>query len=162
MNLIFLMNQSRRERISVNGDVFARQNFQNASGWEDALRNCFRGNITLSFETGKQNRMFISKAAIWALNNPSYIDLLMSSQDLTLLMLGANYPSPGTIRISETGIGPIQQARQEYLARMIDRVGWKKGYRYTFSAIIIPINRKPGLCFDMLSAEVRLPVRVSA
>ena len=65
MNLIFLMNQRRRERISVNGDVFARQNFQNASGWEDALRNCFRGNITLSFETGKQNRMFISKAAIW-------------------------------------------------------------------------------------------------
>ena len=146
----------------MNRDVYARQDFQNASGWEDALRNCFRGNITLSFETGRQNRMIISRAALWALDNPSYIDLLMSAKDLTLLMLGANYPSPGLIRIGEKGIGPIQQARQEHLARLIERAGWKKGYRYVLSAIIIPINKKPGLCFDMLKAEVRIPVGMPA
>lgn len=143
----------------MNRDVYARQDFQNASGWEDALRNCFRGDITLSFEPGRQNRMIISRAALWALDNPSYIDLLMSAQDLTLLMLGSNYPSPGTIRIGETGIGPIQQARQEYLARLIDRAGWKKGYRYTLDAIILPIGRQAGLCFNMQRATVYLSMR---
>ena len=143
------MKQSRRERISVNRDVFARQGTQNASGWEDALRNCFRGNITLSFETGKQNRMFISKAAIWALNNPSYVQLLMDAQDLTLLMIGSAYPAPDSIRVCGIGKEPINQYRQEQLARFLEKAGWRKGYRYTLNAITIPIGRQPGLCFDL-------------
>ena len=162
MNLIFLMNQRRRERISVNGDVFARQNFQNASGWEDALRNCFRGNITLSFETGKQNRMFISKAAIWALNNPAYVQLLMDVQDLTLLMIGSAYPAPDSIRVCGIGKEPINQYRQEQLARFLEKAGWRKGYRYTLNAITIPIGRQPGLCFDLRKAVVYIPARIPA
>ena len=162
MNLMFLMKQSRRERISVNGDVFARQNFQNASGWEDALRNCFRGNITLSFETGKQNRMFISKAAIWALNNPAYVQLLMDAQDLTLLMIGSAYPAPDSIRVNGIGKEPINQYRQEQLARFLEKAGWRKGYRYTLNAITIPIGRQPGLCFDLRKAAVYIPARIPA
>ncbi len=156
------MGQSRRERISVNGDVFARQNFQNASDWEDALRNCFRGNITLSFETGKQNRMFISKAAIWALNNPSYVQLLMDAQDLTLLMIGSAYPAPDSIRVCGIGKEPINQYRQEQLARFLEKAGWRKGYRYTLNAITIPIGRQPGLCFDLRKATVYVPSRIPA
>ena len=157
-----LRTRSGKERISVNGDVFARQSIQNASGWEDALRNCFRGNITLSFETGKQNRMFISKAAIWALNNPAYVQLLMDVQDLTLLMIGSAYPAPDSIRVCGIGKEPINQYRQEQLARFLEKAGWRKGYRYTLSAITLPIGRQPGLCFDLRKAVVYIPARIPA
>ena len=133
----------------MNGSVFSQQTTLNALDWESALRNCFRGNITLSFETGKQNRMFISKAAIWALNNPSYVQLLMDAQDLTLLMIGSTYPAPDSIRVCRIGKEPINQYRQEQLARFLEKAGWRKGYRYTLNAITIPIGRQPGLCFDL-------------
>ena len=66
------------------------------------------------------------------------------------------------IRVCGIGKEPINQYRQEQLARFLEQAGWRKGYRYTLSAITIPIGRQPGLCFDMLNAEVRLPARVSA
>ena len=162
MNVTFSRTKGGKERINVNGDVFARQSIQNASGWEDALRNCFRGNITLSFETGKQNRMFISKAAIWALNNPTYVQLLMDAQDLTLLMIGSTYPAPDSIRVNGIGKEPINQYRQEQLARFLEKAGWRKGYRYTLNAITIPIGRQPGLCFDLRKAVVNIPARMPA
>lgn len=146
----------------MNGDIFARQIIQNASGWQDALRNCFRGNITLSFETGNQHRMIISRAAIRALDNPTYVQLLMSMDDLTLLLIGTEYQGPDSLRISDTGIDPLNRYRQMDLARLIGRAGWKKGYRYTLDAIILPIGRQEGLCFNMQRATVCLPVRTPA
>ena len=143
----------------MNVDVFARQSIQNASGWESALRNCFRGNITLSFETGKQHRMIISKATIQALDNPTYVQLLMSMDDLTLLLIGTEYQGPDSLRVSDTGIDPLNRYRQLELARLIGRAGWKKGYRYTLNAIILPIGRETGLCFNMQRAMINLPVR---
>ena len=142
----------------MNVDVFARQSIQNASGWESALRNCFRGNITLSFETGKQHRMIISKAAIRALDNPTYVQLLMSMDDLTLLLIGTEYQGPDSLRVSDTGIDPLNRYRQLELARLIGRAGWKKGYRYTLDAIILPIGRQAGLCFNMQRMTICLPV----
>ena len=143
----------------MSGDVFARQNIQNNLDWESALRNCFRGNITLSFETGKQHRMIISKAAIRALDNPTYVQLLMSMDDLTLLLIGTEYQGPDSLRVSNTGIDPLNRYRQLELARLIGRAGWKKGYRYTLDAIILPISSQAGLCFNMKRATVCLPMR---
>lgn len=143
----------------MNGSVFSQQTTLNALDWESALRNCFRGNITLSFETGKQHRMIISRAAIRALDNPTYVQLLMSMDDLTLLLIGTEYRSPDSLRVSDTGIDPLNRYRQRDLARLIGRAGWKKGYRYTLDAIILPIGRQAGLCFNMQRATVCLPVR---
>ena len=156
------MGQSRRERINVNGDVFAQQSTQNNLDWESALRNCFRGNITVSFETGKQHRMIISKAAIRALDNPTYVQLLMDAQNLTLLMIGSVYPAPDSIRVCGIGKEHINQYRQEQLARFLEKAGWRKGYRYTLNAIIIPIGRQPGLCFDLRKVTVYVPSRIPA
>ena len=143
----------------MNGDVFVRQSIQNASGWESALRNCFRGNITLSFETGNQHRMIISRAAIRALDNPTYVQLLMSMDDLTLLLIGTEYQGPDSLRVSNTGIDPLNRYRQLELARLMGRAGWKNGYRYTLDAIILPIGSQAGLCFNMQRATVCLPMR---
>ncbi len=146
----------------MNGDVFARQSTQNNLDWESALRNCFRGNITVSFETGKQHRMIISKAVIRALDNPTYVQLLMDAQNLTLLMIGSVYPAPDSIRVCGIGKEPINQYRQEQLARFLEKAGWRKGYRYTLNAIIIPIGRQPGLCFDLRKVTVYVPSRIPA
>ena len=137
-------------------------NGRNSSSWKDALQTCFRWNITLSFETGRQNRMIISKAALWALDNPSHIDLLMDVKELTLLMLGTDYQNPASIQISSAGLGPITQERQENLARLIERAGWKKGYRYTVSAITLEMGRKTALCFDLEKATMLVPARIPA
>ena len=65
----------------------------NAAGWEEALKLCFRPEITISFITGKQNVIIFTKTAISALDNPSYMQLLINAEDLTLLLVGADYPS---------------------------------------------------------------------
>ena len=143
----------------MNGSSLIPLITQNNFDWESALRNCFRGNITLAFETGKQSRMIISRAAIRALDNPTYVQLLMSMDDLTLLLIGTEYRSPDSLRVSDTGIDPLNRYRQRDLARLIGRSGWKKGYRYTLDAIILPIGRQAGLCFNMQRATVCLPVR---
>ena len=128
---------------------------------ESALRNCFREKVTLSFETGKQNRMIISKAVIRALNNPTYLQLLMSMEDVKLLLIGTEFRYPDSLRVSETGIDPISPYRQMDLARLMDRAGWKKGYRYTISAIMLEIGRQPGLCFDLQKAAVNIPAKTA-
>ena len=145
----------------MNG-MIARQSGQNNSAWKEALQNCFRGNITLSFETGRQNRMIISRAALWALNNPARIDLLMDMDELTLLMLGTDYPNPASIQVGSAGLGPINQERQENLARLIERAGWKKGYRYTLSAMQLDMGSKTALCFDLEKAIMHVPARIPA
>ena len=142
----------------MNGSSLIPQITQNNLDWESALRNCFRGNITLSFETGKQSRMIISRAAIRALDNPTYVQLLMSMDDLTLLLIGTEYRSPDSLRVSDTGIDPLNRCRQRDLVRLIRRAGWKKGYRYTLDAIILPIGRQAGLCFNMQRTTICLPV----
>ena len=143
----------------MNGSSLTPQITQNNLDWESALRNCFRGNITLSFETGKQSRMIISRAAIRALDNPTYVQLLMNMDDLTLLLIGTEYRSPDSLRVSDTGIDPLNRYRQLDLARLIGKAGWKKGYRYTLDAIILPIGRQAGLCFNMQRAMVSVPMR---
>ena len=143
----------------MNGSSLTPQITRNNLDWESALRNCFRGNITLSFETGKQSRMIISRAAIRALDNPTYVQLLMSMDDLTLLLIGTEYRSPDSLRVSDTGIDPLNRYRQLDLARLIGKAGWKKGYRYTLDAIILPIGRQAGLCFNMQRAMISVPVR---
>ena len=143
----------------MNGNLFFQPTSQNALDWESALQNCFRQRVTLSFETGKQNRMIISRAAIRALDNPTYVQLLMSMEDLTLLLIGTEYQGPDSLRVSETGIDPLNRYRQLDLARLMGRAGWKKGYRYTLDAIILPIGRQAGLCFNMERATVCLPMR---
>ena len=132
-------------------------NGQNTLGWEEALRSCFRGNATLSFETGRQNRMIISKAAIWALNTPTFIDLLIDQKNLSLLLLGTDYENPYSMRIGERGMDPLCQNRQLLLTRAIDRAGWRKGYRYTISAIMLDIADRPALSFDMRRALIQTP-----
>ena len=142
--------------------MIARQSGQNNSVWKEALQNCFRGNITLSFETGRQHRMIISRAALWALNNPTRIELLMDINELTILMLGADYPNPASIQIGSTGLGPLNQERQENLARLIERAGWKKGYRYTLNAMTLEMGSKTALCFDLEKAIMLVPARIPA
>ena len=130
--------------------------------WNSALQTCFRQKATLAFETGKQNRMIISRAAIRALNNPTYVQLLMSMDDLTLLLLGTEYRYHDSLRVSETGIDPLSPYRQMDLARLMGRAGWRKGYRYTVSAITLDICNKPALSFNMLKAEESIPMRKPA
>ena len=113
----------------------------------------------MSFEIGKQNRMIISRAAIRALDNPTYVQLLMSMEDLTLLLIGTEYQGPDSLRISDAGIYPLNRYRQLDLARLMGRAGWKNGYRYTLDAIILPIGRQAGLCFNMERATICLPMR---
>ena len=103
--------------------------------------------------------MIISRAAIRALDNPTYVQLLMSMDDLTLLLIGTEYRSPDSLRVSDTGIDPLNRYRQLDLARLIGKAGWKKGYRYTLDAIILPIGRQAGLCFNMQRAMVSVPMR---
>ena len=135
---------------------------QSTSVWKESLQNYFRGNITLSFETGRQHRMIISRAALWALNNPTRIELLMDINELTILMLGADYPNPASIQIGSTGLGPLNQERQENLARLIERAGWKKGYRYTLNAMTLEMGSKTALCFDLEKAIMLVPARIPA
>lgn len=106
--------------------------------------------------------MIISRAALWALNNPSHIDMLMDLQGLTLLILGTDYQNPASIQVGATGLGPINQTRQEMLASLINHAGWKKGYRYTLSAILLPIGHQQGLCFEMRKAMAYVPSRIPA
>ena len=103
--------------------------------------------------------MIISRAAIRALDNPTYVQLLMSMDDLTLLLIGTEYQGPDSLRVSETGIDPLSPYRQMDLARLMERAGWKKGYRYTLNAIILQIGRQPGLCFDLQKAAVNIPAK---
>ena len=91
--------------------------------------------------------------------NPTYVQLLMSMDDLTLLLIGTEYQGPDSIRVSDTGIDPLNRYRQRDLARLMGRAGWKKGYCYTIDAIILPIGRQAGLCFNMQRATICLPVR---
>ena len=67
-----------------------------------------------------------------------------------LMLMGSNIKVPNCIEL---------RTRQRDLARLIGRAGWKKGYRYTLDAIILPIGRQAGLCFNMQRATVCLPVR---
>lgn len=131
-------------------------------GWEEALKLCFRQEITISFITGKQNVILFTKAAINALNNPSYMQLLINTEDLSLLLIGSDYQSPDSIRVSDIGKSPINQARQRMLAWAIDRAGWKKGYRYTVSAIILDVANRPALHFCMRNAVMRIPAMKTA
>ena len=103
--------------------------------------------------------MIISRAAIRALDNPTYVQLLMSMDDLTLLLIGTEYQGPDSLRVSETGIDPLNRYRQLELARLMGRAGWKNGYRYTLDAIILPIGSQAGLCFNMQRAMISLPMR---
>ena len=143
----------------MNGTI-ARPEDKSSLAWEDALKNCFRGNITLSFETGRQNRMIISKAAIWTLNTPTFVDLLIDQRNLSLLLLGTEYQSPYSIRVSGIGSNPLCQHRQQLLASTMDHAGWRKGYRYTISAIILDVADKPALSFDMQRALMQAPSRL--
>lgn len=106
--------------------------------------------------------MIISRAALRALNNPSRIDILMDINELTLLMLGTDYPNPASIQIGSAGLGPITQERQENLARLIEHAGWKKGYRYTMNAITLELGSKTALCFDLEKAIMFVPARIPA
>ena len=101
--------------------------------------------------------IIFTKAAINALNNPSYMQLLINPEDLSLLLIGSDYQSPDSIRVSDIGKSPINQARQKMLAWAIDRAGWKKGYRYTVSAITLDVANRPALHFDMRKAVMRVP-----
>ena len=146
----------------MNRDRFVQQNTQSVLDWNSALQTCFRQKVTLAFETGRQSRMIISRAAIRALDNPTYIQLLMSMDDLTLLLIGTEYQYPDSLRVSETGIDPLNPYRQMDLARLMGRAGWRKGYRYTVSAITLDICNKPALSFNMLKAEESIPMRKPA
>jgi len=134
----------------------------NDAGWEEALKLCFRQEITISFITGKQNVIIFTKTAINALNNPSYMQLLINTEDLSLLLIGADYQSPDSIRVCNIGKEPLNQQRQELLAWAIDRAGWKKGYRYTVSAITLDVANRPALHFDMRKAVMRVPAMKTA
>ena len=103
--------------------------------------------------------MIISKAAIRALDNPTYVQLLMSMDDLTLLLIGTEYQGPDSLRVSDSGIDPLNRYRQLELTRLMGRAGWKNGYRYILDAIILPIGRAAGLCFNMQRAIISLPMR---
>lgn len=103
--------------------------------------------------------MILSKSVIRALDNPTYLQLLMSMDDLTILLIGTEFRYPDSLRVSETGIDPLSPNRQMDLARLMERAGWKKGYRYTLNAIILPIGRQPGLCFDLQKAAVNIPAK---
>ncbi len=142
----------------MNGDPFVQQSTQSTLDWRSALQTCFRQKVTLAFETGKQNRMIISKAAIRALNNPTYVQLLMSMDELTLLLLGTEYRYPDSLRVSETEIDPLSQYRQMDLARLMEKAGWRKGYRYTLSAISLDVGGKPALVFQLMNAEISLKI----
>ena len=131
-------------------------------GWEEALKLCFRQEITISFITGKQNVIIFTKTAINALNNPSYMQLLINTEDLSFLLIGADYQSPDSIRVCDIGKEPLNQQRQELLAWAIDRAGWKKGYRYTVSAITLDVANRPALHFDMRKAVMRVPAMKTA
>lgn len=102
--------------------------------------------------------MIISKAAIRVLNNPTYVQLLMSMDELTLLLLGTEYRYPDSLRVSETEIDPLSQYRQMDLARLMEKAGWRKGYRYTLSAISLDVGGKPALVFQLMNAEISLKI----
>ena len=134
----------------------------NDAGWEEALKLCFRQEINISFITGKQTVIIFTKAAINALNNPSYMQLLINTEDLSLLLIGADYQSPDSIRVCDIGREPLNQQRQELLTWAMDRAGWKKGYRYTVSAITLDAANRPALHFDMRKAVMRVPAMKTA
>lgn len=129
----------------------------NTDAWADALKLCFRQEITMSFVTGRQNIMIFSRAAINALDNPTHVQLLINLADLTLLLLGTEFPTPDSIQVCKIGKDPINQHRQELLSKAMDLAGWRKGYRYTVSAITLDIANKPALSFNMLKATMIIP-----
>ncbi len=45
------------------------------------------------------------------------------------------------------------------LARLMGKARWRKGYRYTVSAIALDICNKPALSFNLLKAEESIPMR---
>ena len=52
--------------------------------------------------------IIFTKAAINDLNNPSYMQLLINTEDLSLLLIGSDYQSPDSIRVSDIGKSPIK------------------------------------------------------
>jgi len=136
--------------------------FLNTDVWADALKLCFRQEITMSFVTGRQNIMIFSRAALNALDNPSHVQLLINLADLTLLLLGTEYPTPDSMQVCRIGKDPINQHRQELLSKTMDLAGWRKGYRYTVSAIVLDVANRPALCFNMRKAVMRIPAMKTA
>ena len=128
--------------------------------WREGLQKCFlnRDKVTLTFEMGRHNRMIISKAAVQALGNPRYASLLVNPHDRSLLLMGTTYPSPDCIHLGRNG-PPMNKCRQELITRLISLTGWKNGYRYTLSAIVLDIAGNPALSFHLRNVVSAVPMK---
>ena len=133
---------SEIERLDFGSDPF----------WEIVKRQYFNtgDRIAIAFEDRKGGRIQVSEAALNALKNPMYGLVLINPKRHQLMLMGSNIKVPNCIEL---------WTRQRDLARLIGRAGWKKGYRYTIDAIILPISSQAGLCFNMKRATVCLPMR---
>ena len=89
-------------------------------------------------------------------DDSSYVHILINPKQLSLLMIGTQYPSPDCIQVRGTGKMPINHCRQQMLARVMEMAGWKIGYRYTVEAKTLPIAGKPALCFYLDIATKRI------
>ena len=88
--------------------------------------------ITVTFFTGKENCLQFSSAALNAMGNPTYAQVLINPKTHQMMLMGTNEKRPNCIllqrRWAKRKNGKIPCCG--FVERLSSIIGWKPGHRY--------------------------------
>ena len=110
--------------------------------------------ITVTFYTGKENRLQFSSAALKAMGNPTYAQVLINPKTHQMLLMGTNEKRPNCILLQhrwakhKNGKIPCNG----FIERLSSIMGWEPGCRYMAFGTLTqtkPVSSQPVLGFNL-------------
>lgn len=110
--------------------------------------------ITVTFYTGKENRLQFSSAALNAMGNPTYAQVLINPKTHQMLLMGTNEKRPNCILLQhrwakhKNGKIPCNG----FIERLSSIMGWEPGCRYMVFGNLTqtkPVSSQPVLGFNL-------------
>ena len=110
--------------------------------------------ITVTFYTGKENCFQLSSAALNAMGNPTYAQVLINPKTHQMLLMGTNEKRPNCILLQhrwakhKNGKIPCNG----FIERLSSIMGWKPGCRYMVFGNLTqtkPMSSQPVLGFNL-------------
>jgi hypothetical protein len=110
--------------------------------------------ITVTFYTGKENCLQLSSAALNAMGNPTYAQVLINPKTHQMLLMGTNEKRPNCILLQhrwakhKNGKIPCNG----FIERLSSIMGWNPGCRYMVFGNLTqtkPVSSQPVLGFNL-------------
>ena len=126
---------------------------------EESRMNTENERITVTFYTGKENCFQLSSAALNAMGNPTYAQVLINPKTHQMLLMGTNEKRPNCILLQhrwakyKNGKIPCNG----FIERLSSIMGWKPECRYMVFGNLTqtePVSSQPVLGFNLDECHV--------